>query len=126
MDIWIALGSIIAVLGVAALVAWLKLGETELADEDAARQQARDLLPGFDPREVLLGADRQAALVVGADRRVAIIKRHGAQFAARFIATPLDAERDGQAWLIDSGERTFGRVRFIPSVEGADKLLTMM
>jgi len=126
MDWPILLGSIAAILAVSWLVAYLKLGEVNLADPADACRWANELIPGFSGTEAILSSDAQSALVVGQDQRLVLLKRHGAQFVGRIIARPLLVEQHDDVWHIDCGERYFGKVVFGVDKNNRDKLLTLM
>ncbi len=102
-------GSLVAVLALAGIAAWLKLGGDPL-DEDGALEAAGDMLPGFVPEAVLLGDDGEAALVRGREGRVAVVKRHGAQFAVRELLPGFDPGSAKADAIIVTGDRMFGDV----------------
>lgn len=114
-------GSLVAVLALAGIAAWLKLGGDPL-DEAAALDAAGDMLPGFVPEVVLLGSDGAAALVRGVGGRVAVVKVHGAQPAVREITRPIGLGTTSDGIVVRSGDRMFGDVvlqgRALGEVEG--------
>lgn len=114
-------GSLVAVLALAGIAAWLKLGGDPL-DESAAIDAAGDMLPGFVPEAVLLGSEGDAALVRGRGDRVALVKRHGAQPAVRELVRPVGLAAAGEGTILRSGDRMFGDVvlqgRALGEVEG--------
>ena len=119
---WVLLGgSLVAVMALAGIAAWLKLGGEPL-DEAAALDAAGDMLPGFVPEAVLLGSDGAAALVRGVEGRVAVVKVHGAQPAVREIKRPIGLGTTSDGIVVRSGDRTFGDVvlqgRALGEVEG--------
>lgn len=127
---WQLAASVVGVLAIAALVYWLGLGNAKLADSDQARRLAEDMISGFRASDVILSDDREAALLIGADKSTVLLKRHGAKFAARKIDGPVKYTRDQGDFLLESGERSFGAVRLSLAAEKAerlaDKLLTAM
>lgn len=125
-QIAILAGSLLAVLAVAGLVRWMGLGQVKLADESEARSLAEDMLSGFETSAVFLSSDGTAAALVGQDGTIGLLKRHGANFAARKLSPPIDAEPEAGAISIDSGESSYGTVRLHLPEKDADKLLTMM
>lgn len=102
-------GSLVAVLALAGIAAWLKLGGEPL-DEAAALDAAGDMLPGFVPEAVLLGSDGAAALVRGGEGRVAVVKVHGTQPAVRELVRPVGLASAGEGTILRSGDRMFGDV----------------
>ena len=126
MNLWLLIGSLAAIVAVALIVRALEPEAARLADDDEAKRWAEESLPGFVAREALVSVEGDAALVIGEDDGVALVKRHGAHFAARQLARPLSATRDGDRVEIDSREARFGRVRLTLSEGDANKLLTMM
>lgn len=113
-------------LAVAGLVRWMGLGRVKLVDEAEAQSLAEDMLSGFETREVFLSSDGAAAALVGRDGTIGLLKRHGANFAARKLSPPINAEPGTGAISIDSGESSYGSVRLHLPEKDADKLLTMM
>lgn len=114
-------GSLVAVLALAGIAAWLKLGGDPL-DDAAALDAAGDMLPGFVPEVVLLGSDGAAALVRGGEGRVAVVKVHGAQPAVRELVRPVGLAAVEGGTMVRSGDRMFGDVvlqgRALGEVEG--------
>ena len=114
-------GSLVAVLALAGIAAWLKLGGDPL-DEATALDAAGDMLPGFVPEAVLLGSDGAAALVRGREGRIALVKRHGAQPAVRELVRPVGVASIGEGIVVRPGDRMFGDVllngRSLSEVEG--------
>lgn len=102
-------GSLVAVLALAGVAAWLKLGGDPL-DENAAAEAAGDMLPGFVPEAVLIGIDGAAGLVRGRGGRVALVKRHGAQPAVRELARPVGLGMASDGVVVRSDDRMFGDV----------------
>lgn len=102
-------GSLVAVLALAGIAAWLKLGGDPLTKADAL-DAAGDMLPGFVPEAVLLGSDGAAALVRGRGGRVALVKRHGAQPAVRELVRSVGLTAAGDGTIVRSGDRMFGDV----------------
>lgn len=122
------IGSIIAVLAIASLVWYLGLGKAVLADDAQARRMVNDMLSGFDADDVILSKDNQAALIFGKDGSFAILKRHGAKFAARRLKLPAQIIHGDGFIEIDSGEFAYGKISInLSETEAkrlADRLLT--
>lgn len=126
MNPWLLLGSLGAILMVALVVRQLGLGDTRLGSAAEACRIASEQLSGFDAAEALVDSAGQAALVLSRDGRIALLKRHGAHYAARVLQRPLAAQRQDGGWRIQSGERRFGAVTLALAPEDEDKLLTMV
>lgn len=108
---WLQLGgSLVAVLALAGLTWLLRLGRTPpIVDAAFAVREAEAMLSGFDAREAIIATDGETALVHGRDGSVAVLKRHGAHFAARRV--PADAVHETpEGWQVDTGEALFGPV----------------
>jgi hypothetical protein len=103
------IGSIVAILALAGFARMLKLGESRIGSEDAARRFAEDALAGFEARRALVSGDGSAALVAG-DGTVAVLKRHGAKVAVRRILPPLRVSEAVEGATVETGERLFGPV----------------
>jgi len=124
MDWMILAGSLAAILMVAALVHFLKLGDAAIDDEAHAMRMAEENLSGFSARKAIISEDREAAIILGDNANAALVKRHGAQFAMREVSLPLSIRKDGDTYIAESGEMRFGRVMLTLEKEDADKLLT--
>ena len=75
-------GSLAGVLGLALVAKLRGLGGGELASEEEAMAIAEAEVPGFVAVSAELAADRQSAVVTGADGTRLRLRRHGAQFVA--------------------------------------------
>ncbi|RYE04050.1 MAG: hypothetical protein EOP61_02210 [Sphingomonadales bacterium] len=107
---WVQLGgSIVAILFLAGTAWALGLGRGEIAGEAETMQAAEDALSGFEAVDAIVSADRRSAMVRGRDGSIAALKLHGAQIAVRRIDASQVRETD-TGWVLDSGERLFGRV----------------
>ena len=100
--------SLVLVLGVAWLVRFMGLGaDVRLRSEAQARDLARSALCGFEPAEMVLDRAGIGALARDAQGRVMLLKRHGAQFAARLLDSHAFTRLDRNFLTIGSGERNF-------------------
>lgn len=118
---WIVfVASLAAVLALAGIAWWLRLGRgaTMLADAAAAGRSAEEALSGFEVKQTLLGVDRLAALVVGRRGRVAVLKAHGAHVAAREVRWS-DVSAIAGGIRVDTGEPRFGTV-FVNGIDVLD------
>lgn len=108
---WLQLGgSLVAVLALAGLAWLLRLGRpAPLADPALACAEAEAMLSGFEASRAIVGADGAAAIVHGTDGSLAVLKRHGAHFAARRVAANAVSET-AEGWRVETGEALFGAV----------------
>lgn len=105
--------SLVAILALAGLAWWMKLGGTPRLDSEAAvRRAAGEVEDGFAP--VAIAANAEAALARDASGRIMVIKRHGNRFAGRVLGPGARSEvldDPGVAMLVvDPGEPRFGKV----------------
>ncbi|MBC2776352.1 hypothetical protein [Parasphingopyxis marina] len=109
---WVVLaGSIAAVLILAGFAWLLKLGATpQIESEEAAARLARDAHSGFRPIDIALGRDGRAALLLGENGDIVLLRPHGAQIAARVFRAAPPITRAGGELKIATGERMFGDV----------------
>ncbi|WP_085808770.1 hypothetical protein [Sphingomonas sp. TZW2008] len=117
---WIVFAaSLAAVLALAGLAAWLKLGGTDrrLADPEQVMLAAEESLPGFVAQSAAVGSDGRAALIFGDGMRIVVVKAHGARIAAREIVWR-DVRATHEGMVVATGERRFGEVL----VAGVDNL----
>jgi hypothetical protein len=104
-------GSLVAILALAGLAWWLKLGGGPLLDSAEVVQRAADEVEaGFTAIATAQDSRGLAALARDAAGRVMVIKRHGNRFAGRVLGAQARAEHDGTALAVDCGEARFGRV----------------
>jgi len=106
-------GSLVAILALAGLAWWMKLGGNPALDSDAAvRRAAGEVEDGFAP--VATAHDGKAALARDAQGRIMVIKRHGNRFAGRVLGPAASArlwqDRGEAALEVDPGEARFGTV----------------
>jgi hypothetical protein len=108
-------GSLVAILALAGLAWWLKLGGSPLLDsEDAVRRAAGEVEDGFDP--VAIACTGETAIARDTQGRIMVIRRHGNRFAGRVLGPAASARLDGARLVVDPGEPRFGTV----SLELAD------
>ncbi|TMM48074.1 hypothetical protein [Qipengyuania marisflavi] len=106
------LASLAAVLVVGGIVWWLKLGpERTLTSDAEARIAANEAVDGFDPVAVSLDKDGRGALLRDASGQILLLRPHGTHFAGRLLGPAASAQLDGEALIVDSGERRFGSHR---------------
>lgn len=111
---WLVLGattlaSLIMVLGLYGLARALGLGgDVRLAGPDHARALAEASVTGFDPVDIALDRARIGALVRSRDGRVMLIRRHGARFVGRVLASHDGVRLDRTTLTLDTEDRAFG------------------
>ncbi len=113
-------GSLAAILALAGLAWWLKLGgDPRLESEEGVRRAAGEVEDGFTPVAIACDAAGTGALARDASGRVMVIRRHGNRFAGRVLgpSAKAAAQNDGKL-VVDPGEPRFGIVRLsVPDPE---------
>ncbi len=103
--------SLVAVLLMAAIARWMKLGgDVRIRDEDQARLLADQAVCGFNPSEVVIDRAGIGALLKDAEGRQMLIRRNGAHFVGRLLDRNVAARLDRNFLTIGTGERTFGKI----------------
>jgi hypothetical protein len=112
-------GSLVAILGLAGLAWWLKLGGAPvLADDAAVRRAAGEVEDGFTPIATACDAEGAGALARDAAGRIMVVKRHGNRFAGRVLGPGAAAWVAGGQLEVVPGEPRFGTVFLtIPGAE---------
>jgi len=104
-------GSLVAILALAGLAWWLKLGGAPVLDsDDAVQRAAGEIDDGFAPAAIALSQDRTTALARDAAGRIMVIKRHGNRFAGRVLGPGAAAWVAGGQLEVVPGEARFGTV----------------
>jgi len=109
-------GSLIAILALAALARWMRLGgNPKLRDEASVHHAAGEVEDGFDAQRVSIDRSGLAALASSPDGRIMVIKRHGNQFAGRILTSAATAREEVDGLVVDCGpdvdSARFGKVR---------------
>jgi len=105
------IGSLAAILALAGLAWWLKLGGSpRLASEADVSRAANEVEDGFLPVAAACDAGGAAALARDAAGRIMLIRRHGNRFAGRVLGPAASVRLDGARLVIDPGEARFGTV----------------
>ena len=100
--------SVVLILGVTWLARKLALGtDVRLSGEAEARALAEAAVCGFHPQELALDRAGIGALARDQQGRVMLLRRHGAQFAARLLDSHADARLDRNVLTIGTGERYY-------------------
>lgn len=107
-------GSLAAILALAALARWMKLGGTpRIACEADIRRAANMVEDGFVPIETACDAEGAGALARDQEGRIMLIRRHGNRFAGRVLSSRASASLETQPGefnlVIDCGEARFGK-----------------
>lgn len=85
-------------------------GDVRIANEAHARALAQEAYVDFEPVEIILDKARVAALLKDAQGRHMLLRRHGAQFAARLLDSASEARLDQNFLTIGTGEKSFGTI----------------
>jgi hypothetical protein len=112
-------GSLVAILALAGLAWWLRLGGSPtLASDDDVCRAASEAVDGFDPVAIARDAEGRAAIVRDAQGRIMVLKRHGNRFAGRVLGPDAAAWVAGGQIEVFPGEARFGTVFLtIPDAE---------
>lgn len=103
--------SLVLILGVTLLAVRLGLGsDVRLKDEHDARDRARAALCGFEPVDLAMDRAGIGALLRDSAGRVMLLRRHGAEFAARLLDSHVFARLDRNFLTVGTGERHFASV----------------
>ena len=103
--------SIAAVLLLALLAHQLGLGgDVRLRSEAQARDEAKAQLGGFDAVEVAIDRAGIGALLRDGQGRVLLLRRHGAQFAARLLDSHSDTRLHQNFLTIGTSDPSFGKI----------------
>ena len=106
------LGSLAAILVLAALAWAMRLGpERTFQDEAEARAAADEAVSGFDPVEIALDRDGRGALLRNVQGQILLLRPHGTNWAGRILTADARVRIEGEALVIDTPERTFGTAR---------------
>lgn len=106
------LGSLVAILSLAGLAWWMKLGpQNTLSSEDEARFAANEAVDGFSPTDIALDEAGRGALLGDAQGRILLLRQHGTHFAGRVLTSEAKARIDGTTLVIDTAERRYGSAR---------------
>lgn len=104
-------GSLVAILALAGLAWWMKLGgQPVLASAADVERIAGEVVDGFVPVAEACDSRGCAALASDAQGRIMLIKRHGNRFAGRILGPGAAARINAGALDVDCGEAPFGTV----------------
>lgn len=85
-------------------------GDVRIRDEDHARALAEEAICGFTPVDMVIDRAGIGALMKDASGRHLLIRRHGAQWAARLLDRHSDSRLDQNFLTIGTGEKRFGKI----------------
>ena len=103
------LGSLAAILVLAAIARGFRLGPAPtLKDESEARRAADEAVDGFAPLEIALDAQGRGAVMSDAQGRILLLRPHGTHFAGRLLTSRAEARVEGETLVVDTAERRFG------------------
>lgn len=108
-------GSLVAILALAGLAWWMRLGpRVPLDGTDNLRKIADEVEDGFTPVAVACDENGAGALARDGDGRIMLIKSHGNRFAGRVLTARAKAvlvdRQERFNIIISCGEARFGRV----------------
>lgn len=105
-------GSLVAILAVAGLAVFLKLGGSpKLSDDIAVARAAGEVEDGFVAQRSSISRGGKSALARDGDGRIMVIKSHGNKFVGRVLATNSTAREEVDGLVVDTSEPRFGTVR---------------
>ena len=108
-DVLKFLGSLIAILALAGIALWLKLGpQPRIESPEEARIAADQAVSGFDPVEIGLDRNGRGAIMRDTAGRLLLLRPHGSHFAGRILTPLAKLSHDGEQLVIDTGERRYG------------------
>lgn len=106
------LGSLVAILALAAFARALKLGsEPRIASIDEARRAADEAVSGFDPIKIGLDDDGRSALLMEAEGRILLLRPHGSHLAGRILTAAARARIEEGTLVVDTAEKRYGAAR---------------
>ncbi|MET0308355.1 MAG: hypothetical protein ABW023_06575 [Sphingomonas sp.] len=119
-------GSLAAILLLALVARFLRLGGARLSDKSEACEVAEATFADFEAERAWLDVDGQSAVVAGRKGGHALVRRHGARFVARKLVWPAQIDAKGPVLIVASGERLIKP--FVITLESAEeaRLLTSL
>lgn len=104
-------GSLVAILALAGIAWWMKLGGAPRLDSpEAVARVAGEVEDGFTPVTTVCDTEGASALARDAAGRIMVIKRHGNRFAGRVLGPGAAAWVAGGQIEVAPGEARFGTV----------------
>lgn len=106
------LGSLAAILVLAGIAYLLKLGnQASIGDETRACALAQEVDHGFTTDRCAVDRQGRAAILLGQDGRIMILRLHGAHSVGRILDQRTDVRQENDILTVDVGEKRFGIVR---------------
>lgn len=106
------LGSLAAILALAGMAWWMKLGpQVRLSSEEEARDAANEAVDGFSPQEIALDSEGRGALMSDTAGRILLLRPHGTHLAGRILTSHAHATIEDGAIVVDTAERRYGAAR---------------
>ena len=106
------IGSLVAILGLAGLARWMRLGpEARLDSDTAARAAAEDAVSGFCPVEIARDEQGRGALLRDGSGRILLLRPHGSHLAGRLLTPAASARIEGDLLVVDTAEKRYGTAR---------------
>ncbi len=103
------IGSLLAIIALAGLAAWLKLGpEPRLENEEQARFAADQAVSGYEPLAIGIDKKGRGAIMRDAAGRILLIRPHGSHFAGRLLSPAAKLSVVDDRLTVDTGERRYG------------------
>jgi hypothetical protein len=118
--------SFAGVLLLAVVTRLMGVGRSEpLTRDEVEAFAATELLPS-PISQSFLDTDGRAAIVRATDGRMCLVKQHGAHLASRLLGPHPIWLADGDALVIDPGDRMFGAVRLTLPPAERDRLRALL
>lgn len=106
------IGSLVAILALAGLARWLRLGpEARLESDAAVRVAADEAVSGFVPVAISRDAQGRGALMRDASGRILLLRPHGTHIAGRLLSPATSARIEGDTLIVNTSEKRYGAAR---------------
>ena len=105
------IGSLVAILVLAAIAWALKLGRSaNIEGAQHAMALASEADSGFDPAEAAVSRDGASAIVADKTGRIMVLRSHGAQFAGRVLEPGSTTQVESHTLTVTPADRRYGPV----------------
>lgn len=106
------IGSLVAILALAVLARWMRLGPEARLDSDAAAMAAADeAVSGFVPVEISRDEQGCGALMRDGSGRILLLRPHGTHMAGRLLTPAASARIEGDVLVVDTAEKRYGAAK---------------
>lgn len=119
----VSFAGVLALVGFARL---LRVGRSEPMTRDEVEAYAGHEFRPARVADIFLSADGHAAVVLADDKRLCLVKQHGAHPASRLLEAQTIWHADRDALVIDPGDRMFGTVRLVLPAGERDRLQALL